>query len=170
MSHRPLINSAKPAMKLCNCERSGSCTSCPGPSNARSAWLTRSRGPNHGRVPRVRKTGSQAVCARSVPPRPGVAPINATGRLPKTRGMSAGGRVSQSIAFLKTPGIELLYSGVTRSRPSRDAIFQIPHDIRDSALSLYVPVVQRDAADRRDLHASAIRSGLFRGAQERRVV
>ena len=38
----------------------------------------------------------------------------ATGRPPKTRGMSSAGRDSQSIAFFKTPGIELLYSGVIR--------------------------------------------------------
>ena len=45
-----------------------------------------------------------------------------TGRPPKTRRMSALGRDSQSIAFLNTPGIELLYSGVTRSRPSAATI------------------------------------------------
>ena len=44
--------------------------------------------------------------------------MTATGRPPNTRGMSAAGRVSQSIAFLNTPGSELLYSGVTSSRPS----------------------------------------------------
>ena len=36
--------------------------------------------------------------------------------------MSAGGRDSQSIAFLKTPGIELLYSGVTISSASAPTI------------------------------------------------
>jgi len=36
--------------------------------------------------------------------------------------MSAGGRVSQSMAFLKVPGIELLYSGVTRSSASAAAM------------------------------------------------
>ena len=45
-----------------------------------------------------------------------------TGRPPKTRLMSAGGRDSQSIAFLKTPGIELLYSGVTISSASAPTI------------------------------------------------
>ena len=39
----------------------------------------------------------------------------ATGLPPKTRWMSDGGRVSQSIAFLSTPGIALLYSGVASS-------------------------------------------------------
>ena len=36
--------------------------------------------------------------------------------------MSALGRDSQSIAFLKTPGIELLYSGVTSNSPSAATI------------------------------------------------
>jgi ammonia channel protein AmtB len=36
--------------------------------------------------------------------------------------MSEGGRESQSMAFFMTPGIELLYSGVTRSRPAEAAI------------------------------------------------
>src|SRR5712692_6613020 len=36
--------------------------------------------------------------------------------------MSAGGRVSQSMAVLNAPGIELLYSGVTSSRPSAEAM------------------------------------------------
>ena len=45
-----------------------------------------------------------------------------TGRPPNTRPMSALGRDSQSIAFLNTPGIELLYSGVTSSSPSAATI------------------------------------------------
>jgi hypothetical protein len=36
--------------------------------------------------------------------------------------MSFGGRVSQSIAFLNTPGSELLYSGVASTSPSAAAI------------------------------------------------
>ena len=36
--------------------------------------------------------------------------------------MSDGGRLSQSIAFLKTPGMPLLYSGVTSSSPSAATI------------------------------------------------
>ena len=73
-------------------------------------------------MPSVRSTGSQAFWLRMVPNPPGDAPISATGRPPNTRRMSLAGRDSQSIAFLKTPGIELLYSGVTRSRPSAAAI------------------------------------------------
>src|SRR5687768_1184080 len=74
-----------------------------------------------GRCPRVRSTGSHAACDCSVPNGPGDAPISATGLPPNTRLMSACGRVSQSMAFLNTPGIELLYSGVTSSRPSAPA-------------------------------------------------
>ena len=39
-----------------------------------------------------------------------------------TRATSLAGRESQSMAFLNTPGIELLYSGVTSSTPSAAAI------------------------------------------------
>jgi hypothetical protein len=45
-----------------------------------------------------------------------------TGRPPNTRLMSAGGRDNQSMAFLNTPGIELLYSGVTSRSPSAPTI------------------------------------------------
>src|SRR2546422_2478033 len=55
-------------------------------------------------------------------PRSRVAPISATGRSPNTRAMSFAGRDSQSIAFLKTPGSELLYSGVTSRSPLDEAI------------------------------------------------
>ena len=48
---------------------------------------------------------------------PGDAPMSATSLPPKIRWMSAAGLDNQSIAFLNTPGIELLYSGVARSRP-----------------------------------------------------
>ncbi|MNC89721.1 hypothetical protein D3C83_56990 [compost metagenome] len=44
-----------------------------------------------------------------------------TGFPPNTRALSSGGRDSQSIAFLNTPGMELLYSGVTSSSPSAAA-------------------------------------------------
>src|SRR2546425_829878 len=70
------------------------------------------------RTPSVRKTGSHAVCDSTVPRIPGEAPMRPTARPLNTRAMSAGGRVSQSMAFLNAPGIELLYSGVTRSSAS----------------------------------------------------
>ena len=64
----------------------------------------------------VRRAGS------AVPPSPGVAPRIATALSPKTRGMSRGGRDSQSTAFLRTPGTELLYSGVASRSPSAAAM------------------------------------------------
>src|SRR3546814_2006835 len=61
-----------------------------------------SRPPAQSCAPRVRSTGSQAFWARMVPNPPGEAPIIATGLPAKMRGMSAGGREAQSIAFLNT--------------------------------------------------------------------
>ena len=58
-----------------------------------------------------------------VPKPPGDAPITATGRSPNTCAISDAGRDNQSIAFLNTPGMPLLYSGVTSSRPSQARIF-----------------------------------------------
>lgn len=57
-----------------------------------------------------------------VPKPPGEAPITATGRPPNTRPMSLAGREAQSMAFLNTPGMPLLYSGVTSSSPSAPVI------------------------------------------------
>ena len=118
----PLTNAAKPAISSERSWRTFSSTSRPSASNAWAAPATYSCLPNHARVPSVRSTGSHADCASRVPPMPGVAPMIATGLPPKTLGMSLGGRDSQSIAFLSTPGIELLYSGVTSRRPSAPAI------------------------------------------------
>src|SRR5215471_5827745 len=87
-----------------------------------AALDTMIRPPNQGAVPSVRKTGSHAAWASEVPAGPGVAPMTATGRPPNTLGMSTAGLDSQSIAFFSTPGIELLYSGVTIKRPSASAI------------------------------------------------
>src|SRR6185369_16937474 len=95
--------------------------SAPSASNTVAARGTRSR-PGQSSQPSVRRIGSHAFWLRIVPNPPGDAPTSAT-RLPaKTRAASAGGRDSQSIAFLKTPGTELLYSGVASSRPSAAAI------------------------------------------------
>ena len=54
-----------------------------------------------------------------VPKPPGEAPIRAKGLLPNTRLMSSAGRESQSMAFLKTPGMPLLYSGVAEQHALR---------------------------------------------------
>lgn len=56
------------------------------------------RPPDQRPAPTVRKAGSQAFCDGTVPNPPGDAPAMATGLPPKTRGISAGGRESQSIA------------------------------------------------------------------------
>jgi hypothetical protein len=60
-----------------------------------------------------------------VPKRPGDAPITPMMRPPKTRGMSPGGRVSQSSAFLSAPGMLLLYSGLAISSAADDATLSL---------------------------------------------
>ena len=71
-----------------------------------------------GCAPSVRSTGNHAFCDRMVPKPPGEAPSNATGRPPNSEGIPLAGRDSQSMAFLNTPGMPLLYSGVNSSTPS----------------------------------------------------
>ena len=107
---------------LAHCSRSFGSARAPSFVKTFGARDTISRPPDHKSAPSVRRTGSHAFWLRIVPKPPGDAPINATGLPPNTRGMSVAGRDSQSIAFLNTPGIELLYSGVTSSRPSAAAI------------------------------------------------
>src|SRR5213594_4088916 len=109
-------------------------------------------------MPRVRTTGRHAFCARTVPNPPGEAPMIATGRLPNTRGMSAGGLDSQSIAFLNTPGIELLYSGVASSKPSAVAMLSFNAATVGGMPSVdsTSPVVKRDAFDGRDIERDAL--------------
>jgi hypothetical protein len=94
----------------------------PSLSKAFSALDNMIRPSNQGAVPSVRNTGSHAVCASEVPPCPGVMPITATGLPPNTFWISSDGLESQSIAFFRTPGMELLYSGVTIKRPSAATI------------------------------------------------
>ena len=96
--------------------------SVPSAAKAACARGTISRPSVQSRAPRVRNTGSQAFWLRMVPKPPGEAPIRPIGLPPNTRGMSAAGRDSQSTAFFITPGIELLYSGVTNSSPSAAAM------------------------------------------------
>ena len=67
----------------------------------------------------VRSTCNQWVCARVVPKLPGEAPVTATGLPLNSRRPSP--RDIQSMAFLKVPGMPLLYSGVTSSNPSAPA-------------------------------------------------
>ena len=72
------------------------------------------------RAPVEASTLRSSACAQTAPKLPVVAPITAAG-LPWS-GVSARGREAQSIAFLSTPGIDELYSGVANSRPSASAI------------------------------------------------
>ena len=92
--------------------------SVPASSKTLPARATISRPPVHSCTPSVRSTGSQAAWLRIVPKAPGDAPMIAKCRPPNTRRASAGGRDSQSMVFLNTPGMLLLYSGVTSSTPS----------------------------------------------------
>jgi hypothetical protein len=91
----------------------------PDSSNALGARGIASRPPNQVTVPSVRSTGNQAAWLSTVPKALVEIPIRANGRPPNTRLTSAGGRPSQSIAFLKTPGRLLWYSGVASSTPSQ---------------------------------------------------
>lgn len=62
-----------------------SSTSLPVGSNTFDAPPTSSSWPNHGRIPSARSTGSLVARDWMVPNAPGDAPINPTGRSPKTR-------------------------------------------------------------------------------------
>ena len=81
---------------------------------------------SHPRVKEIIVKGQDA-CTISVPKLPGVAPISPIGIFPNIRLRSSGGRKSQSIAILKTPGIELLFSGVTINKPSAATIRFFPY-------------------------------------------
>ena len=109
-------------MNLASSSRVAGSTISPLASTTLATRDTSRRPPDQRSAPRVRKTGSQAFCASTVPKLPGDAPASATGLPPKTRAESAGGRDSQSIAFFATPGRLLLYSGETSSKPSAAAI------------------------------------------------
>ena len=115
--------------------------------------------PHAGRRARRRTTAACRACAGRAATRPvrarvprglGDAPMTPTTRLRNTRAMSLDGRDSQSIAFFATPGIELLYSGVTIS----SAWFATMRSLsactaaRNVAPRLVVAVVERDAPDR----------------------
>ena len=82
---------------------------------------------NQGRRPRNRTTGSQDAWANAVPPVPVVAPMIATGRPRKTRGISAGGRDSQSIAFFNTPGSGYADKFKHHEVPGPNFVFEGPH-------------------------------------------
>ena len=96
--------------------------------------------------------------------------MTATGLPPKTFLMSDGGLESQSIAFFKTPGIELLYSGVTNSKPSALAIVAFNSDSIGYAFSGFdVAVIQWYAFDTFNLECRATRHQFYRGPKQRAV-
>jgi hypothetical protein len=72
------------------------------------------------RAPVEASTLRSSACAQTAPKLPVVAPTTAAG-LP-CRGVEARGRDAQSIAFLRTPGMEELYSGVAIRTASESAI------------------------------------------------
>ena len=80
-----------------------SSVSCPASLNFSFAFAMSTSGFNTGFMSRKRNTGWKASCKRTVPHRPGVAPITATGL--RNRGASSP-RDAQSIAFFRPPGIE----------------------------------------------------------------
>jgi SulP family sulfate permease len=112
----------KPARNFLSASRVAASASSPSLPISVCAREIMSRPPAQRSHPSVRSTGSQAFCDRMVPNPPGDAPASATGRSRNTRAVSAGGRDSQSMTFLATPGMPLLYSGVTSSSPSAAAI------------------------------------------------
>jgi hypothetical protein len=72
------------------------------------------------RAPVAPSTLRSSAWAQTAPNIPVLAPITATGLL--RSGLLAGGRDTQSMAFLSTPGIDELYSGVAKSTASASAI------------------------------------------------
>ena len=65
-------------------------------------------------------TARRLCCARAVPIAPGEVPMTADGL--RANEFCPYGRLAQSIAFLRPPGIERLYSGVTNNTASEAAI------------------------------------------------
>ena len=91
----------------------------------------------------------------------------AVGLPPKTRLMSAGGRVSQSMAFLKTPGIEFLWPKQAVGR--RDRVFQRRDGVGNSIGGLPVSIIERDVADRADCQVGTRRHQRDRRPQQCRI-
>ena len=78
--------------------------------------------PKYGRTPSALSTLSHDACESIVPNDPVDAPIKPSGLVASIRFISSGGRDNQSMVFLNTPGIELLYSGVDNNIPSEEMI------------------------------------------------
>src|SRR6185437_1967864 len=112
-------SSASSSSNACNASRVSLSLGSPFSASASSAWpigssLSMTRAPVEPSTLRV------SACAQTAPKRPVLEPITAAGLL--ARGLLARGRETQSSAFLSTPGIEELYSGVAIRRPSASAI------------------------------------------------
>src|SRR5690348_1516597 len=99
-----------------------------------------------------------------VPKPPGDAPMMAIFLSPKMRGMSDDGRDVQSIAFLKGPGMLLLYAVAPGN-----SFLQIGNGRRDAALRLDIGVIEGDAVDRGDLQFGPVRHELSRRVKQRRI-
>ena len=112
-----------------------------------------------------------SACAHTAPNRPVLAPMTAAG-LPR-RTVSATGREAQSRAFLSTPGIEWLYSGVEMRTASARSMASLSAWHR-GALELgrvLVGVVGRDRPQAvEQLELDSGRQQLCRRPKERRVV
>ena len=108
----------------------------------------RGRAPRPARPPRRGRRPSRAPCAARPGPRPRrtvpvLAPITATGLL--RSGFPCSGREAQSTAFLSTPGIEELYSGVANSTASaRSIASRRAGDGQRAVPDVVVLVVRRD--------------------------
>ena len=121
----------------------------------------------------MRNTGSQAFWLRIVPNPPGEAPIRRDRLAAEhARDVRWAGRDSQSTAFFSTPGIELLYSGVTKQQAvgRGDPVLQRLDGRRQALGGLDVAVVRREC--RGSWRCSASTPGGISsdgGAQERAV-
>src|SRR5450830_139317 len=83
-------------------------------NNPSLAWMKASGWPSVG-TSRYASTLRKCCCARAVPVAPTETPNTPAG-LP-VQALCPYGREAWSIAFLRTPGIERLYSAVTNRRP-----------------------------------------------------
>jgi hypothetical protein len=104
------IQSAKRARTVANASRVGPSARMPLAWKRPSASRTNRAGAGNTADSVAASICRSAPCARRVPHRPPEAPMTATG-LPASTS-SGLGRESQSMAFLRTPGTDQLYSGV----------------------------------------------------------
>ncbi len=121
------------------------------------------------RAPAAPSTLRSSACAQTAPNIVTLAPSTTTGLF--LSAASARGREAQSTAFLITPGIEPLYSGVAISRPSAPAISSRSRATRLGDLGLEVLVEVRQRAQRvgledLDLGPARVEARLRRGLEQ----